>query len=237
VTSRRVTHARRPESPPRARSRRARYRRRVVRDRVTRVAALSVHCLHTLARSCDSPSSPSMEPVDGRRRRRPPPCRWEPIDMALTTPPRVEAVSLGSRCGCGAQLVHRWSGTSVGHGDVCIHRATSVFAGVMLCIGLAETDIVERAAPRWCGNGGLRRKRRCARRIHRATSTFANAVIRDQSGRRQRCRPPVPANVRRCRRGHCCVSAKRTRRMALGETGRGCEPNESTYYGLHESPI
>jgi hypothetical protein len=37
--------------------------------------------------------------------------------------------------------------------------------------------------------------------------------------------------------GHCCVSAKRTRRMPLGETGRGCEPNESIYYGLHESPI
>jgi hypothetical protein len=30
-----------------------------------------------------------------------------------------------------------------------MHRATSVFAGVIVPIGLAETDMVERAARRW----------------------------------------------------------------------------------------
>jgi transposase len=36
---------------------------------------------------------------------------------------------------------------------------------------------------------------------------------------------------------HCCVSAKRTRRVPRREVGRVCEPNESTDCGPHESPI
>jgi hypothetical protein len=36
---------------------------------------------------------------------------------------------------------------------------------------------------------------------------------------------------------HCCVSAKRTRRVPRRGVGRVCEPNESTDYGPHESPI
>jgi uncharacterized protein YeaO (DUF488 family) len=38
-------------------------------------------------------------------------------------------------------------------------------------------------------------------------------------------------------KGHCCVSAKRTRRVPHRGVGRVCEPNESTDYGPHESPI
>jgi hypothetical protein len=131
---------------------------------------------------------------------------WEPTgDASTTRPPPPGGSERGSRFKCGCAPMDRsWSACGVlverlwcadgavrrsTADDACIHRATRVFAALMLAIGLAETEIVERSARRWCGNGALRRKRRCGDAIHRATSTFASAVIRGQSGRRQGCRP------------------------------------------------
>jgi IS6 family transposase len=69
------------------------------------------------------------------------------------------------------------------------------------------------------------------------TEHYANNRIECDHGRlKARLRPMRGLKRDRSARGHCCVSAKRTRPMPVGEAVMVCEPNESTYCGQHESP-
>jgi hypothetical protein len=100
----------------------------------------------------------------------------------------------------GALVVRRWSGTSVGR-KRCVHSPCDQRLCRRDAAHWSRRDGDRGAAARrWLGNGALRRKRRCAGRIHRATSTFANAVIRDQSGRRRLGCPWVSADGNPSRR-------------------------------------
>ena len=81
----------------------------------------------------------------------PPVARWEPTGDASTTttrPPGGERTGPGRgsvrsrvrRFWCACDSVRR----SIAHAAY-IHRATCAFAGVMLCVGLAETDLAHRS--------------------------------------------------------------------------------------------
>jgi hypothetical protein len=112
-------------------------------------------------------------------------------DLTVPThPPGGVQPWLGSRVGLA-----RYTGRCVA--DRCIHRATSAFVGVMLCVGLAGTDIVHRTAGVGSVRGSLRRCNGVA-----ARSTVRPAPLRRRWFRVTRLRgPPPSANVRR-RREH-----------------------------------